>query len=91
MPTPPDQPAPHDVVTVAHWLAMPSATVFDTRTPAEFAQGHIPGAINLPLFDNDERAEIEVAMARYGIRSMSDFLRFAALFVARRRAPENAD
>jgi len=41
--------------------------------------------------NEEERAEIEVAMARYGIRSMSDFLRFAALFVARRATPENAD
>ena len=32
--------------------------VFDVRTPAEFAQGHIPGAHNLPLFSNEERAEI---------------------------------
>ncbi len=32
--------------------------VFDVRTPAEFAQGHIPGVHNLPLFSNDERAEI---------------------------------
>lgn len=31
-------------------------TVFDVRTPAEFAQGHIPGAVNLPLFSNEERA-----------------------------------
>ena len=32
--------------------------VIDVRSPAEFAQGHIPGAHNLPLFDNDERAEV---------------------------------
>lgn len=44
----------------------------------------------VPL-NSEERAEIEVAMARYGIRSMSDFLRFAALFVARRAVPENAN
>lgn len=37
----------------------------------------------VPLSDLD-RAEIEEAMERYGITSMSDFLRFAALFVARR-------
>jgi tRNA 2-selenouridine synthase len=30
----------------------------DVRSPAEYAQGHIPGAINLPLFDDGERAEI---------------------------------
>tara|TARA_R100000951_G_scaffold21510_1_gene17908 strand:+ start:5160 stop:5315 length:156 start_codon:yes stop_codon:yes gene_type:complete len=44
----------------------------------------------VPLNDS-ERNEIEAAMAQYGIRSMSDFLRFAALFVARRRTSENAD
>ncbi len=32
--------------------------VIDVRTPAEFAQGHIPGAYNIPLFSNEERAII---------------------------------
>jgi len=32
--------------------------LIDVRTPAEFAKGHIPGAINLPLFDDTERIEI---------------------------------
>jgi tRNA 2-selenouridine synthase len=32
--------------------------VIDVRSPGEFIQGHIPGAINLPLFDNDERAVV---------------------------------
>ena len=36
--------------------ARKSRTVIDVRTPAEFAQGHIPGAVNLPLFSNEERA-----------------------------------
>ncbi len=30
-------------------------SVFDVRSPAEFADGHIPGAVSLPLFDNEER------------------------------------
>jgi tRNA 2-selenouridine synthase len=30
--------------------------VVDVRSPGEYDQGHIPGAINLPLFDNAERA-----------------------------------
>lgn len=30
--------------------------IADVRTPAEFAKGHIPGAFNLPLFSNEERA-----------------------------------
>lgn len=32
--------------------------IFDVRSPAEYAAGHIPGAINLPLFSNEERAEV---------------------------------
>ncbi len=32
--------------------------MFDVRSPGEFAQGHIPGAINLPLFSDGERAEV---------------------------------
>jgi tRNA 2-selenouridine synthase len=32
--------------------------IVDVRSPAEYAQGHIPGATNLPLFDDGERAEI---------------------------------
>jgi len=33
-------------------------TLLDVRTPAEFEQGHIPGARNLPLFSDAERAEV---------------------------------
>lgn len=29
--------------------------VIDVRAPSEFRQGHIPGAINIPLFDDEER------------------------------------
>ncbi|MGR3616461.1 MAG: tRNA 2-selenouridine(34) synthase MnmH [Paracoccaceae bacterium] len=35
-----------------------SDTVIDVRSPAEFAEDHLPGAINLPVLDNDERAEV---------------------------------
>ncbi len=30
--------------------------IIDARSPAEFAIDHIPGAINLPVLDNDQRA-----------------------------------
>ena len=33
-----------------------SGTLVDVRTPSEFAQGHWPGAINIPLFDDEQRA-----------------------------------
>ncbi|TXB63592.1 tRNA 2-selenouridine(34) synthase MnmH [Phaeodactylibacter luteus] len=32
--------------------------IIDVRTPAEFKEGHIPGASNLPLFTNEERAAV---------------------------------
>lgn len=38
--------------------AAESIPVIDVRSPSEFKQGHIPGAHNLPLFDDEERAEI---------------------------------
>jgi tRNA 2-selenouridine synthase len=32
--------------------------VIDVRSPGEYNQGHIPHAISLPLFDNEERATV---------------------------------
>ena len=32
--------------------------VIDVRSPAEFEHGHVPGALNIPLFSNDERAHV---------------------------------
>ena len=46
------------VVDVARLLRAPEATVIDLRSPSEFAEDHLLGAINLPLFDDVERALI---------------------------------
>lgn len=32
--------------------------IIDVRTPAEFSDDHIPGALNAPVLDNEERARI---------------------------------
>ena len=32
--------------------------VIDVRSPAEFAQDHIPAAINLPVLSDEERARV---------------------------------
>ena len=32
--------------------------IIDARSPAEFAEDHLPGAISLPVLDNEERARI---------------------------------
>ncbi len=33
-------------------------TIIDTRSPAEFAEDHVPGAISCPVLDNEERAQV---------------------------------
>ena len=32
--------------------------IIDVRAPAEYAEDHIPGAINLPVLDDEERAQV---------------------------------
>ena len=32
--------------------------IIDVRTPAEYAEDHIPGAINLPVLSNSQRKEV---------------------------------
>ncbi len=40
--------------------------IIDVRSPAEFEHGHIPNAINLPLFNNEERAIIGTIYKKQG-------------------------
>jgi tRNA 2-selenouridine synthase len=43
--------------------------VVDVRSPKEFAQGHIPGACNIPLFSDEERAIVGITYTRSGNRN----------------------
>lgn len=48
-------------ITVAEWLKLKKeqhCTVIDVRSPSEYADGTIPDSLNIPLFDDAERAEI---------------------------------
>ncbi|MBU1347955.1 MAG: tRNA 2-selenouridine(34) synthase MnmH [Alphaproteobacteria bacterium] len=54
--------------------------IIDVRSPSEFAEDHIPGAINLPVLDDAERAEIG---AEYVQRSKFLARRHGAAKVAR--------
>ena len=38
--------------------------IIDVRSPAEFEIDHIPGAINLPVLDNQERHEVGLLHAQ---------------------------
>jgi len=43
-----------------------SIPVIDVRTPAEFKQGHIPTAYNIPLFSNKERKSVGTSYKQNG-------------------------
>jgi tRNA 2-selenouridine synthase len=43
-----------------------AGVIVDVRSPGEFAQGHIPGAYNLPLFSDEERALVGTTYKRSG-------------------------
>lgn len=49
--------------------AMIDACLLDVRSPAEYAKGHIPGAISFPLFDDKERARVGTVYKREGRQS----------------------
>jgi tRNA 2-selenouridine synthase len=40
--------------------------VIDVRSPSEFSTGHIPGAYNIPLFDDKEREAVGISYKREG-------------------------
>ncbi len=58
------------ISTVLQALSCPletrNAKVIDVRSPSEFAQGHIPGAISLPLLDDSCRKQVGIAYKERG-------------------------
>ena len=40
--------------------------VVDVRSPSEYMQGHIPGAVNMPLLSDEERAVVGTLYTRKG-------------------------
>lgn len=47
-----------DAQDFAAALKRPGTTVIDVRTPAEFAQGHLPGAVNVDVSRSDFAAQV---------------------------------
>ena len=43
-----------------------SHCVIDVRTPLEFAEDHLPGAVNVPILNNEERVEVGTIHNRVG-------------------------
>lgn len=46
--------------------SIPGLVWVDVRAPREYARGHIPGALNLPILDDDERARVGITYVREG-------------------------
>lgn len=44
-------------ITIDDYFSL-SYPLIDVRSPGEYAKGHVPGAVNIPLFSNDERAHV---------------------------------
>ncbi len=55
--------------------------VIDARSPAEFAEDHLPGAVNWPVLDNDERREVGTEYVQV---SAFDARKHGAAIVAKR-------
>ncbi|NJD35584.1 MAG: tRNA 2-selenouridine(34) synthase MnmH [Betaproteobacteria bacterium] len=47
---------PKGVATVAHLAEFDA--IIDARAPGEFAEDHLPGAVSMPVLDDDERARV---------------------------------
>lgn len=63
---------------IKYFAEQSSLPIIDVRSPGEFAKAHIPDAVNIPLFSNDERAEVGTLYKRKGPRqAMMRGLEFA--------------
>lgn len=55
----------HKRTSIEEFLKL-DGQIIDVRSPKEFEQGHIPGAWNLPLFSDTERAQVGIAYKLQG-------------------------
>jgi tRNA 2-selenouridine synthase len=54
-------------ISIIDFISLSGAIpLVDVRTPAEFAQGRIPGAFNIPIFTNEERVNVGTTYKQVG-------------------------
>ena len=51
---------------IGEWLQQDGSVILDVRSPSEYARGHIPGALSLPLLDDEERAAVGTTYKQTG-------------------------
>jgi tRNA 2-selenouridine synthase len=57
---------------IVHYVALlqkKEPCIIDVRSPCEFASGHIPNAINIPLFSDEERKQVGIVYKNEGQRA----------------------
>ncbi|HWR43093.1 tRNA 2-selenouridine(34) synthase MnmH [Sporomusa sp.] len=57
----------NNVIRVEEAVTLDRPTFIDVRSPEEYSVGHIPGAVNIPLFNNDERAHVGATYKQIGV------------------------
>ncbi len=59
--------APLEKIDISRFLSLAEKIpVVDVRSPSEFNSGHIPGAFNIPLFDDKERETVGIKYKKEG-------------------------
>ena len=53
-------------ITIEEILKNPDFQLIDVRSPSEFQDSHIPSSVNIPLFSDQERAEIGTVYKQEG-------------------------
>ena len=57
---------PEKSVAVESFCRNPRRCVIDVRSPGEFEAGHVPGAVNVPLFSDEQRARVGTTYKELG-------------------------
>lgn len=70
-------------ITIEELFNIKSPVVIDVRAPVEFSEGAIPGAINVPLFTNEERSDIGIIYKKEG----SDAAKWRAMEIVSPKIP----
>lgn len=55
-----------ETLEIEAFLSRDNLPIIDVRSPGEFEKGHLPGAWNIPLFDNEERAVVGTLYKKKG-------------------------
>ncbi|OCA90793.1 tRNA 2-selenouridine(34) synthase MnmH [Bacillus sp. FJAT-27225] len=71
-------------LTIEELFNIKNPVVIDVRSPIEFQEGAIPGAVNVPLFTNEERAEVGTIYKKEG----SDAAKWRAMQIVAPKLPD---